>query len=136
MLNPLGRLIKTSPFSRNRLGRVCLTGKLQPFSKQSLTGKFGSPVCIRLQQPQEQRYNIPIPTSVCGIFLCPDNGMAACVWVFKVRADVDACDCNCARGLYGHSLHRNLALGEKSLAASKNQTRVRTAPGLFCPTFY
>ena len=45
--------------------------------------------------------------------------------VFNVRTDVNAC--KCTRGMYGHageSLHWNLTLGEKSLAAPGNRTCV------------
>ena len=45
-------------------------------------GKFGWPYLGKPQQPQEQHY-IPIPISVCSIFLCPNNGVAANVWHFK-----------------------------------------------------
>ena len=40
---------------------------------------------------------LPIPASVSGIFVCPNNGMAACFF-FNVRTDVDTCDCTL--GLY------------------------------------
>ena len=43
---------------------------------------------------------LPIPVSVCSNCLCLNSGMAARVWIFNVRTDVDACDCT--RGLYGH----------------------------------
>ena len=44
---------------------------------------------------------LPIPISVCSIFVCPDSGMAVSAWIFfNVHMDVDACDCTWA--LYGH----------------------------------
>ena len=43
---------------------------------------------------------LPIPTSACSILVCPNNGMAASVWIFKVLTNVDARDFT--RGLYGH----------------------------------
>ena len=36
----------------------------------------GSPYLGRALQPQQQRH-IPIPVSVCSIFVCPNNGVAA-----------------------------------------------------------
>ena len=45
------------------------------------------------------RAALPIPNSACGIFVCPNKGMAANAWDLK-RAHVNACDCT--RGLYGH----------------------------------
>ena len=43
-----------------------------------LCGKFGSPYLGKAQQPQ--RAALPIPISVCSIFLCPNDGVAASVW--------------------------------------------------------
>ena len=60
------------------------------------------------------RAELPIPISVCSIFLCPDNGMAARVWDFNVRTDVDAGDRIC--GLHEHRkkiCNGKLALGKK-----------------------
>ena len=82
---------------------------LMRFLLKSLTHKL----CL-LQAPARTtyvRYIIPIPISVCSIFMCQNNGMAASVGlskvylhsvfgIFNVRTDVDACDCT--RGLYGH----------------------------------
>ena len=76
------------------------------------------------------RAALPFPTSVCGIFVRPNNGVVfQCLGFFNVRSDVDAHDCT--RGPYGpgKNLHWQLALGEKSLAASGTQTRLSIVPG-------
>ena len=43
-------------------------------------GKFGSAYLGKATTAE--RAALPIPSRVCGIFLCPDNGMAAGVWDF------------------------------------------------------
>ena len=47
---------------------------------------------------------LPIPTSACSIFMCPNNGMVASVWDFNKYTDVDAYDCT--GGLYEY--HRSV----------------------------
>ena len=46
------------------------------------------------------RAALPIPASVCNVFVCPNNGTTAVFGIFNVRTDVDACDFS--RKLYGH----------------------------------
>ena len=47
------------------------------------------------------RATLPIPTSVCYIFVCPDNGIRLPVFgIFNTCTGVEACDCT--QGLYGH----------------------------------
>ena len=41
-------------------------------------GKFGSPYLG--QTTTAARAALPLPNSACGIFLCPDKGMAADAW--------------------------------------------------------
>ena len=91
---------------------ACVLGcNLQPaFPAQWLGSSF---VFLFLHCPlweiQAARAALPISTSVCSIFLCPNNGMAASVW------DFDACSCTwlyrnrwpweipcCTRGLNLH----------------------------------
>ena len=43
-------------------------------------GKFGSPYLAKAHQPQGAA--LPIPISVCSVFVCPNNGMVARVWDF------------------------------------------------------
>ena len=43
----------------------------------ALAGNSGRLTRVRLQQPQEQRY-LPIPTSSCSIFVCPNSGIYCC----------------------------------------------------------
>ena len=45
-------------------------------------GKFGSPY---LGMTAAVTAALPIPVSVCGIFACPNNCMAASVRIFNVR---------------------------------------------------
>ena len=57
---------------------------------------------VQLQRPQKQRYPF-LPVCV-SIFVCANNGVAASVWIFIVRTDVDVDvdACNCTRELRGH----------------------------------
>ena len=71
--------------------------------------------------------------SVCGIFVCPNNGMASSVWDFLTCTDVDACDCT--RELYGH--HKNLDdgplssfQGRSSSASSFNASLLQVIDGV------
>ena len=51
-------------------------------------------VCVVLSCVQTMAWSaLPIPVSVCSVFLCPDNGMVASVWDLYVRNDAEACDC-------------------------------------------
>ena len=48
----------------------------------STGGKFGSSYPGKgMWQPKEQRFPF-LSVCVCSIFVCPDTGMAACVWDF------------------------------------------------------
>ena len=46
------------------------------------------------------RAALPIPTSVCSIFMCPNSIMAVSFGIFNACTGVDACDCT--QGLYKH----------------------------------
>ena len=55
-------------------------------------GNSGSPYLGKAQL-RAARAALPIPINVCKIFSCPNNCMAASVWIFNVHTDGDACDC-------------------------------------------
>jgi len=84
---------------------------------------------LKARQPQEQRYPF---LSVCAVFSC----VRTVVWlpmfgIFKVRTDVDVCDCT--QGLCGHRKRvcTESWLGEKSLAISGSRTRASFCTWLF-----
>ena len=55
-------------------------------------GKVGSPYADKATAAA--RAALPIPNSACGIFVCPNKGMAASAWDLIVRTNVNACDCS------------------------------------------
>ena len=55
-------------------------------------GKFGSPY---RGTTAAVRAALPILVSVCSIFVCPNNCMAASVTIFNVRTYIHTCDCAC-----------------------------------------
>ena len=78
------------------------------------------------------RAALPIPISVCSVFVCQDNG----IWlpgfgIFNVWTVVDAC--GCTRGLYGH--RKRVCtwswLGEKSCGETVTRTRHTLIPTLY-----
>ena len=70
---------------------------LSALQSLSLAGNAGGLTGLR---HSSRRSSATIAISVCGIFLCPNNGVAATAEICNVHTDADACDCT--RGLYGH----------------------------------
>ena len=76
------------------------------------------------------RAMVPIPTSVCGIFTCPNIGKAASVWDLVV-----ALRCWCVQGCPDTAKESALkvdagTLRKKSLVAWENQTCVSIVPSM------
>ena len=66
-------------------------------------------------------------STVCSIFMTPDNGTAARAWDFS---HVCRCWCMQLHKACTKALHGKWTPGQKSLATSRSQTCVSTVPGL------
>ena len=70
----------------------------------------GAENSVNLGKIQQRKSSvIPVPITVCSIFVCPEmvyKYSCQCFGIVYVRADVDACDCTRGGGggggLYGH----------------------------------
>ena len=94
---------------------------------------MGRLTCV-IQAATAARAALPIPTSVCGIFVCLSSAWLPVFWIFNVLADVHGATAygSCANTVRESALKADFGgIERRSLGAVRSRRRISIACGKF-----